>query len=92
MINWCFDIKDNGNVGYYCENGDYPVTGEMSFYDAKRLLPLKDVRISDKHPGYPLTMDGVFFFAGFAENVALERTQNGAELGADGLPILVSAE
>lgn len=92
MINWCFDILDNGNVRYYFENGEHPVIGEMSFYDAKRKLPLKDVRISGNHPGYPLTVDDTYFFAGYAENVALERTQNGAELGADGLPILVSAE
>ena len=66
------------------------VQHEMPFEQALKILTRKTVSKSDKFEGFPITADGVYYFAGeFVKN--RDNADSTIELGADGLPIPATA-
>lgn len=69
-INWIMRIGEKGRVRYIMQCGDALVMARTEdVRDALRRLPPKRVRISDRFPGFPLTVDDKFFFEGEWEEV-----------------------
>ena len=68
-LNWIFNIRENGRVYYMMENGQFPVLAEMGFLDAMQFVRGKEMRTNNRFPGFPLTVDGVYFFDGEAERI-----------------------
>ena len=69
MINYILDynVRDcRSMVPYLMKQPDAVVTGQLPFAKAFDLLTHggAEVRQSDEFEGYPLTSDGVYFFAG----------------------------
>ena len=88
MVNWILTQNGDGTVNYLMKQKGCNVTGKTKFESALGLLRLakKDVRVSAEFPEYPLTSDGVYFFAGEFDD------QEPPEIGADGLPLPAGAE
>lgn len=76
MLNYILKVSPDGMVKYYMENGKYPVTAETTFENAKWMLEQGKARVSDKHKGFPLTSDDVYFFQGEAEEVELTKSSS----------------
>ena len=64
MIDWIFTFRQNGKIRCLCENENHPVIIVMEHYKALDLLKQNKARISDKYPGFPITMDGKHYFEG----------------------------
>ena len=56
---------ENGQfvVRYLMKQRDCNVVGKMPYEGAENMLKRGNVRVSAEFEGYPLTADGVFFFA-----------------------------
>lgn len=96
-INWILHVDRNMKVKYLAVNDDGTrVIVDQPFYDALRGLLKGEMRVSNRHGGFPLTVDGVHFYAGEARIMDRTEDQDGkrydVQLGADGLPILAYAE
>lgn len=69
MLNYIFDFEDiDGKkfVPYLMKQEGGNVLNKMPFGKAMGILAQsgQEVRATDTYPGYPITSDGVFFFAG----------------------------
>ena len=87
MVNWILKRNDDGTVDYLMKQKGCNYAGKTKFESALRMLRQGgEVRGSEEFPMYPLTSDGVYFFAGEFDD------QEPPEIGADGLPLLAGAE
>ena len=88
-----FNLKicpENGNVKYIMSQKTANVQHEMPFEQALKMLAGETVSKSDKFEGFPITADGVYYFAGeFVKN--RNDVDSTIELGADGFPIPATA-
>ena len=62
MIDYMLKMDNAGMVRYLMEQKDCNVTGTMPIQNACDMLRNGAVNASDRHPGYPITADGTFFF------------------------------
>jgi len=88
MLNWILKKNDDGTVDYLMKQKNCNFAGKTKFESALWILKhgKGEVRASGEFPMYPLTSDGVYFFAGEFDD------QEPPEIGADGLPLLAGAE
>ena len=84
MLNWILKRNDDGTVDYLMKQKGCNYAGKTNFESALWILKhgKGEVRASGEFPMYPLTSDGVYFFAGEFDD------QEPTEIGADGLPLL----
>ena len=82
MVNWILTQNVDGTVNYLMKQKNCNFTGKTKFESALWMLKQGgEIRASGEFPMYPLTSDGVYFFAGEFDD------QEPPEIGADGLPI-----
>ena len=87
MLNYILKRNADGTVDYLMKQKGCNVTGKTKFESALWMLKHGgEIRASGEFPMYPLTSDGVYFFAGEFDD------QEPPEIGADGLPLLAGAE
>jgi len=88
MLNWILKRNDDGTVDYLMKQKGCNYAGKTKFENALWILKQGkgEVHASGEFPMYPLTSDGVYFFAGEFDD------QEPPEIGADGLPLLAAAE
>ena len=84
MVNWILTQNGDGTVNYLMKQKGCNYAGKTNFESALWILKhgKGEVRASGEFPMYPLTSDGVYFFAGEFDD------QEPPEIGADGLPLL----
>ena len=87
MVNWILTQNGDGTVNYLMKQKNCNFAGKTKFENALWMLKQGgEIRASGEFPMYPLTSDGVYFFAGEFDD------QEPPEIGADGLPLLAVAE
>lgn len=87
MVNWILTQNVDGTVNYLMKQKNCNFAGKTKFESALWMLKQGgEIRASGEFPMYPLTSDGVYFFAGEFDD------QEPPEIGADGLPLLAVAE
>ena len=87
MVNWILTQNGDGTVNYLMKQKNCNFAGKTKFESALWMLKQGgEIRASGEFPMYPLTSDGVYFFAGEFDD------QEPPEIGADGLPLLAGAE
>lgn len=64
MIDFVLERDAMGNVPYLMDlKGNSMVTASIPLEGALKMIGGRPVRISDAFKGYPVTVDGVFYFA-----------------------------